>query len=160
MAIAVRNHTGGRVGDGLRLDLPPAVGFGGKSRANPASVTAERGVPRMTLNMAQMGSDGTIWTIDQATGFAQCCVGNGRWHANKSRQLKSISCVAAMGVWGVDTSGNACALKLTPPAQVALARLLARLPALAVNAASRSCVADVIWRAHVRILRCGEVRHR
>jgi hypothetical protein len=72
----------------------------------------------MTLNMAQMGSDGTIWTIDRATGFAQCCVGNGRWHANKSRQLKSISCVTAMGVWGIDTSGSACALKLTPPVQV------------------------------------------
>lgn len=71
----------------------------------------------MTLNMAQMGSDGTIWTIDQATGFAQCCVGNGRWHSNKSRSMKSISCTAAMGVWGVDTNGNACRLKLTAPAQ-------------------------------------------
>jgi hypothetical protein len=45
-------------------------------------------------------------------------------------------------------------LKLSAPPQVALARLLARVPAPAVNAAPRGLVVGVARRVHRRILRC------
>jgi|GEM_PF-6505227 len=68
----------------------------------------------MVLSMAQMGSDGTVWSIDAQTGFAQCYVGSGRWQVNASRSMKAVSCASAGQVWGLDTAGKACVLASSP----------------------------------------------
>ena len=51
----------------------------------------------MVLSMAQMGNDGTLWSIDKQAGVAQCYVGAGRWEANTNRKIKWISCASAIG---------------------------------------------------------------
>jgi hypothetical protein len=68
----------------------------------------------MILGMAQMGNDGTLWSIDKQAGVAQCYVGSGRWQANTNRQMKWISCASATQVWGVDAAGKACVLTPAP----------------------------------------------
>jgi hypothetical protein len=68
----------------------------------------------MVLSMAQMGNDGTLWSIDASAGLAQCYVGDGRWQANTNRKMKAVSCASAAQVWGVDANGKACVLTSSP----------------------------------------------
>lgn len=68
----------------------------------------------MVLSMAQMGNDGTVWSIDAQTALAQCYVGSGRWQVNTSRGMKAVSCASAGQVWGIDAAGKACVLTSAP----------------------------------------------
>lgn len=68
----------------------------------------------MNLSMAQMGNDGTIWSVDATSGRAQLYVGNGRWQINVNRNIKAVSCASAGQVWGVDSTGKACVLVPAP----------------------------------------------
>src|SRR3984885_11698894 len=68
----------------------------------------------MVLSMAQMGNDGTLWSIDASAGLAQCYAANGRWQANTNRKMKAVSCASAAQVWGIDANGKACVLTASP----------------------------------------------
>jgi hypothetical protein len=68
----------------------------------------------MVLSTAQMGNDGTLWSIDAGAGLAQCYAANGRWQPNTNRKMKAVSCASAAQVWGIDANGKACVLTSSP----------------------------------------------